>query len=436
MNAEQAERYVLGALLVSDRALPVLRLEEALRPEHFRTPATRAVYSAMVALADSGDGYDPGLLRDQLSGDRDALAVLDALPAPPAAGRVRQYARTVRKAALGRGVADVARRALGDLDAGEREPGDILAAAEAGLLTLGQDSAAKQARRAGDVMAAEIDRLHRLSLEGVELTGVPSGFAALDELTGGFQPGQLVLVAARPSMGKSAFALNIADHAASTGVGVGLWTLEMSEGEVTQRLIAAEARVDATRLRKGRVREAEWPKIMAAGQRASNQPMWVDDTTDLSVSDLRAKARRIHAKNPLGLVVVDYVQLMRSTLGGGRSEQEQLTEISRGLKVLAGELQVPVVALAQLSRALESRGNSLDSKRPLLSDLRGSGSLEQDADIVLMLFRPEYYERDVDEHAGRAEAILRKHRNGSLDTVHLRFDGPYMRFLDAPQERP
>jgi replicative DNA helicase len=281
------------------------------------------------------------------------------------------------------------------------------------------------------ILHDEIDKLEELSKTDIGLTGTPSGFADLDSLTGGFQPGNLIVLAARPSMGKSAAATNIAEYAAvEAGVPVALFSLEMSETELAHRFLASQARVSSDDLRKGRVRAEKWPKVLKAVEKLARAPIFVDDSSDMSVLELRAKSRRLAARHGLGLVVVDYLQLMRPEGRPDSSRVEQIGQISRGLKILARELDVPVIAVSQLSRAVESRNPPI----PMLSDLRESGSIEQDADVVMFIYRDEYYNRE-SERLGEADMIVAKHRNGPIGEVALTFLPKYPKFANLYRDR-
>jgi replicative DNA helicase len=280
-----------------------------------------------------------------------------------------------------------------------------------------------------------------LSVQKSPLTGTPSGFTDVDGRTGGFQRGNLIVVAARPSMGKSAFVANVAENAA-LGVGhpehrahpVVLFSLEMSESELAQRFVASQAHIPGEELRRGRVAEHKWPKILQACRRLSEAPLYVDDSSDIGVLEVRAKARRLHHQleheGGLGLIIVDYLQLMRHE-GRVENRVEQVSQISRGLKGLARELNVPVVAVSQLSRAVEQRGGD---KRPMLSDLRDSGAIEQDSDLVMFLYREEYYQPD-SERPGEADLIIAKHRNGPVGDVVLTFQKQYPKFMNYASQR-
>jgi len=285
-----------------------------------------------------------------------------------------------------------------------------------------------------------MERIEAVSRDGNTVTGVASGFRDLDEMTTGFQPGDLVIVAARPSMGKTAFTLNIAQHAAiEHNVGVAFFSLEMSKDSLVTRMLTSEARIDAQTLRKGRLRDDDFPRLARAAGILSHAPVYIDDTPGISVLEMRAKARRLKADTGIGLVVVDYLQLMTSP-GAAENRQQEVSQISRGLKALAKELSVPVVALSQLSRAVDQRSGA-ERGRPVLSDLRESGAIEQDADLIMFLFREEVYaERENGQLKdpsveGKAEVIIGKQRNGPIGSVNLFFHKQYTRFENATERQ-
>jgi replicative DNA helicase len=276
-----------------------------------------------------------------------------------------------------------------------------------------------------------MERIEKLHQQGKTITGVPSGFKDLDEMTSGFQPSDLIIVAARPSMGKTAFCLNIAAHAAENHGGVAFFSLEMSKESLVQRLLCAEARVDSQRVRRGTLSDSDFTALARAAGVLSSCPIWIDDTPALTLLEMRAKARRLRLENEVGLVVVDYLQLMRSPSYAENRVQE-ISDISRSLKALAKELMVPVIALSQLSRAPEQRGGE---RKPILSDLRDSGAIEQDADLVLFIHRPEMYEGPVDKEGnsleGKSELLVAKHRNGPTGSIDLHFHKQYTRFAST-----
>jgi replicative DNA helicase len=278
-----------------------------------------------------------------------------------------------------------------------------------------------------ELLRESFERITALYESGSDVTGTPCGFRDLDRLTSGFQPGNLVIVAARPSMGKSAFGLCIAANlAVRQGVPVAVFTLEMSKAEVTQRLMCSEAKVESQRLRTGRLAQEDWPRLTAACDKLAKAPVFVDDTGSVTMMEIRSKARRLKSKHPkLGLIVIDYLQLMTSGTTVENRVQE-VSQISRNLKLLARDLDIPILAMSQLSRAVEQRHD----KRPILSDLRESGSIEQDADLVAFLYRDDYYHGEESDQQGIAEVIVSKHRNGPTDTVKLAFQKRYTKFAD------
>ena len=435
----EAEQSVLGAVLLSDRAMYRLVIDDGLRPEHFYRDRHRAIYSAMLALYDRSEPVDAitvtehlrtsGELED-IGGPSTVQALVGAVDSP---GNVRHYASIVRDNALLRRLLNTAYEIQANVHGREGAPRDLVEWAEKAMLEVGQDDRQKDFQRIDDVLHRELEKLHKLSEGGQSMTGTPSGFKDLDEITGGFQPGNLIVLAARPSMGKSALVTNIAENAAlDHGRPVALFSLEMSEAELSQRFLASQAKIKGEDLRKGRLSETKWPKILAASEKLSRAPLFVDDSSDVGIMEVRAKARRLHSQTPggLGLIIVDYLQLMRAD-ERVESRVQQVGQMSRGLKILARELDVPVIALSQLSRAVEQRGGE---KIPILSDLRESGNLEQDADAVIFIYREEYYEQD-SEREGEADLIIAKHRNGPIGRVVLTFHKEYPKFMNFAGER-
>jgi replicative DNA helicase len=434
----EAEQSVLGAILLADTTLYGLVINEGLKPEHFYREQHAAIYRAMLALYQESRELDVLTVTEQLrqTGKLDEVggpAMVDALAgAAPAAGNVREYARIVHSNALLRRLLSTTQQIQANVYNHEAPARELVEWAERDILEVAHDDRQKDFRAVGEVLHDEIDKLHRLSIQQTALTGTPSGFKDLDEITGGFQPGNLVILAARPSMGKSALVTNIAENAAlEHGKPVALFSLEMSEAELAQRFVASQARIKGEELRKGRVAENRWPKILQACQRLADAPLYVDDSSDVGILELRAKARRLHQQSEggLGLIIVDYLQLMRPD-GRVENRVEQVGQISRGLKILARELEVPVIALSQLSRAVEQRHD----KKPILSDLRESGQIEQDADLVMFIFREEYYDKE-SEREGEADIIIAKHRNGGLGDVVLTFQKEYPKFMNFAGDR-
>ena len=428
----EAEQSVLGAVLLSDTALPALIIDERLQPEDFYREAHGLIFQAMLDLHTVGEPVDALTLVEHLKqagllenvGGRAAVDLLAG--SVPAVGNVRQYARIVRENAMLRRLLRASYEIQARVHSHEAPPRELVDLAERSILEVAHDDRRKDFRAIHDLLSAELDKLEQLSAHGTSITGTPSGFEDLDRITGGFQPGNLIILAARPGMGKSALMANFAEHAALTGKeAVALFSLEMSEGELAQRFIASQASIKGDDLRKGKVPQTRWAKILAASNRLAESALFVDDSSDLSVLDVRAKTRRLAQQQAdgLGLVLIDYLQLMRAT-GQTDNRAEQVGQISRGLKTLARELEVPVIALSQLNRGVEQRAD----KRPMLSDLRESGAIEQDADLVMFIYRDEYYDED-SEDEGMAEVHIAKHRNGGLGTVKLTFQAEYPRFM-------
>ena len=434
----EAEQSVLGAILLTDRPMYALVIEEGLRPEDFYRDRHRLIYEAMLALYNDSEPVDVLTVTDRLrqSGKLDeaggAPAVDELAALVPAAAHARRFAQIVRENALLRRLQTASYEIQSQVFSHAAAPRELVEQAEKAMLEVSRDDRQQDFRAIEDVLHDEIDKLHRLSLEHTSLTGTPSGFKDLDEITGGFQPGNLVIIAARPAMGKSSLVANIAENASiEHGKAVALFSLEMSEAELAQRFVASQARIKGEELRKGRVAENRWPKILAASQRLAAAPLWIDDSSDIGMLEIRAKARRLHSQAPegLGLIIVDYLQLLRTDTRYD-SRVTAVGELSRGLKILARELNVPVIALSQLSRAVESRS----PKIPQLSDLRESGNVEQDADLVVFIYREEYYEQD-SERIGEADLIISKHRNGAVGTVTLTFQKEYPKFMNYAGER-
>jgi replicative DNA helicase len=426
----EAEESVLGAMLLSPGAIGAV--SEIVDAGDFYRDSHGAIFRTALTLYAKGEPVDAITLIDALEerseleavGGRSRVHELAALV--PATANAAHYARIVRETATLRGLirvgGEIAR--LGWDRPGETP--DLVDRAEQIMFELSQQRVSSEFSHIETLLKESFERITALYEAGAEITGVPSGYRDLDRVTSGFQPGNLIIVAARPSMGKSALALCMA---ANLGVRhetpVALFTLEMSKAEVTQRLLCSEAKVESQRLRSGRLAADDWPRLVAAGDKLMKAPIYVDDTGSITMMELRSKARRLKSKLPtLGLIVVDYLQLMTSG-SSAESRVQEVSQISRQLKVLARDLELPIVALSQLSRAVEQRHD----KRPILSDLRESGSIEQDADIVAFVYRDEYYNEESDQQ-GLAELIVAKHRNGPTDAVKLSFLKRYAKFAD------
>jgi replicative DNA helicase len=442
----EAEEAVLGALMVSEAAFNPVFVDIRLRTEDFYRDRHRLVFEAIRRLDERGEAIDAltvtEILRQtgELESAGGAAAVAELASTVPAPGNAGHYARIVQQNALLRKLLHASHQIQQSVHGREGEPRQLAERAEQMLFKVAHEEQAEDFHLLKHILETEVDRLEALAMGRAEVTGTPSGFVDLDAITGGFQPGNLVIIAARPAMGKSGLVANIAEHVAiKENRPVAFFSLEMSEAELAQRLIAKRSRIPSDRLRKGKVSERDWAKVLRVCNELENAPLWIDESSDLSLLDLRAKARRLHAQERsngnggLGLIILDYIQLMRPD-DPRVNRVEQVGQMSRGLKILARELKVPVIALSQLSRAPEQRTGR--DKRPILSDLRESGNLEQDADLVCFIYREDYYKNfdesvDEEERArleGIAELIVRKNRNGPVDTVQLAFQDKFASF--------
>ena len=423
---------MLGSILVQDRWLDEITIEVHLRPDDFYRERHGAIYAAMVALRDKSEPVDALTVCDELTrngriADVGGEEYVHALPLEvPLASNAPHYARIVKQHARLRALLGAAQQIQEDVLSHAGGPEEVFESAEGALFKIAMDDDSSAVKSIAEVLHVELDRLEQVSKVGMEISGTPTGFKDLDLLTGGFQPGNLIIIAARPSMGKSALVTNIAENAAvKYGKAVALFSLEMSEVELAQRFIASQAKINGDDLRKGRISDNRWPKILRATEALASSPLYVDDSSDLGIHEMRAKARRLHLKEKLGLVIVDYLQLMRPE-DPRQGRVEQIGQISRGLKILARDLQVPVIGVSQLSRAVESRPD----KEPILSDLRESGQIEQDADVVIFVYRDEYYNPETTERPGEADLIIAKHRNGPVGKVSLAFLSKHPKFAD------
>src|SRR3954447_16938862 len=436
-----AEESVLGAMLVFEPAITKGIDEVKLKGTDFYLDRNRVIFQAIYDLYEASNPVDELTVTEALTqhnqidgaGGKDYVSELP--PRVPAAGNAKHYATIVQDNALLRRLLEAGQEIQSWVNDRDGEPHLLSEKAEILLFEVAHSEQASDFREVKEILSDELDRLEKLATGESELTGTPSGFRDLDNITGGFQPGNLIIVAARPSMGKSALVVNMAENISMKhGLPVAFFSLEMSEVELAQRFIACRSRIPGDRLRKGKVSQRDWPKVVRACGELENAPLWIDDSSDLGMLDLRAKARRLHAQEQsrggLGAVIVDYLQLMRADdLRANRVEQ--VGRMSRGLKIMARELNVPVIALSQLSRAVEQRHD----KKPILSDLRESGQIEQDADLVMFIYRDEYYEKDESESQGLADILIAKHRNGGLGDVTLTFRKEYPKFLNYAGDR-
>ncbi|HMB92116.1 MAG TPA: replicative DNA helicase [Rhodothermales bacterium] len=436
-QATDVEQSVLGAMLIEREAIP--RAIEILSADAFYTGKHQKIYTAMLSLFERGNPVDLITLSDELKrrGELDdvggAYYLTELTTQVASAANVEYHARIIAEKSLLRKLIETMTGLVGQAYDPSADAFELLDEAEGDIFRISETNLRKAATSMNEVLKDTLAHLESIHGREGGITGVPSGFSRLDEMTGGWQKSDLIIIAARPSMGKTAFSLAAARNAAlhpEHATGVAIFSLEMSSQQLAQRLLTSEARVNAQAARTGRLSEDDWPRLARAAGRLSAAPIFIDDTPGLGILELRAKCRRLKAEHDIGLVIVDYLQLMHGTVGGRNSNREQeIAQISRSLKSLAKELNVPVVALSQLSRAVETRGGD---KRPQLSDLRESGSIEQDADVVAFIYRAERYGITVDENGnsteGLGEIIIGKQRNGPIGDVTLAFVHQFARF--------
>jgi replicative DNA helicase len=444
--SNEAEQAVLGAMLLDQDA--ALKAAEFLDDTMFYREGHRLLFRAMIALTERGDVIDPVTLRDELArrGDLDRAGGIEyvstLIDVVPTAANVEYHARIVRDKAVLRRLVEAATGIIQDVYEGHTAAGEVLDNAEHRVFQVAQFRRAEEFTRIKELIWPTMERIEQLQAGAGSVTGVPSGFTDLDRLTAGFQRADLIILAGRPSMGKTAFALNVVQHAAiEHNVKVAIFSLEMSKDALVQRLLCSEGLVDAQRLRRGQLRDDDYPRLARAAGLLGQAPIWIDDSASLTPLAMRSKARRLKAEHDIGLVIVDYLQLMQGP-SDSENRQQEISYISRSLKALAKELDIPVVALSQLSRAPEQRGG--EHRRPQLSDLRESGAIEQDADVVCFIYRQEFYDGPVDPKTnesieGVAEVILGKQRNGPTGTAKLYFKKEFTRFdnytsREAPPE--
>jgi replicative DNA helicase len=429
--SQEAEQAVLGAMLLDQDA--ALRAAELVDDSMFYREAHRRLFRAMLALTEQRTVIDHITLRDELvrRGELEGAGGLEYLAelvdTVPTAANIEFHAKIVKDKAILRRLIETSTGIITEAYDGHSTANDLLDSAEAKIFQISQQRGNEGFTRIKEMLWPTMERIETLQRSGKAITGVPSGFTDLDEMTSGFQPSELIIVAARPSMGKTAFCLNVATQAAVDGFGVAVFSLEMSKEALVQRMLCAEARVDSQAVRRGALRDPDFTRLARAAGILQSCPVWIDDTPSLSLLEMRSKARRLKVENDVRMVVVDYLQLMRSPEYAENRVQE-VSDISRSLKGLARELNIPVIALSQLSRASEQRGGE---RRPILSDLRDSGAIEQDADVVLFIHRPEMYQKEDSEGnslEGMAEVIVGKHRNGPTGLVNLYFHKHFTRF--------
>ncbi len=436
-QAVPLEEAVLGALLLEKDALLVVL--DILRPPSFYVEAHQLIYAAIIKLFEKSLPVDLLTVTEALrsSGDLDKVGgpykIVELTNRVSSSANIEYHARIIAQKHIQRELIRVSSGIIKEAYDDGVDVFDMLNNAEKGLFEITQDNLNRSYQPMGSVAAQLLKQLEGLKVKEDGLTGVPTGFIDLDKLTSGWQSSDLIIIAARPGMGKTSFVLSITKNAAKDfKKPVALFSLEMSNVQLVQRLVSMEAEVPGSKLRNGQLDAAEWKRLHKAIEDLSEVPIYLDDTPAINIFELRAKCRRLKMKHDIQLVIIDYLQLMSGAPEGGKSSgnrEQEISSISRALKGMAKELNIPVIALSQLSRAVETRGGS---KRPQLSDLRESGAIEQDADIVSFIYRPEYYQILEDEEGNSvknmAEVIIAKHRNGALETVKLEFTSQFARF--------
>jgi replicative DNA helicase len=425
----EAEQAVLGAILLDPDAL-MTALEILDADDFYRTTHTK-IFQAMVRLSERREPVDIVTLTAELQAQEileevGGVAYLTQLSnSVPTAANVDHYAKIVHEKAVARRLIHVATQIASTGYQAGSDVSDLLDEAERKIFSLSQERNTKGFTHIKDVLLDTFERIEKLYANKGAVTGIPSGYPDLDRMLSGFQKSDLIIVAARPSVGKTAFALNIAQNVAVRArQPVAIFSLEMSKEQLVQRILCAEGNLDANRMRTGFLEDEDWPKLSMAVGTLSEAPIFIDDTPGITVSEIRSKCRRLQAEHGLGMILIDYLQLIQGRPGKAENRQQEISEISRTLKGLARELDVPVIALSQLSRSVEQRHD----KRPMLSDIRESGSIEQDADVVAFLYREDYYDKD-SEKKNIIEIIIAKQRNGPTGTVELVFLKNFNKFV-------
>ncbi|MCA0993160.1 replicative DNA helicase [Bacillus hwajinpoensis] len=425
----EAEQAVIGAVFLEIDALTTAT--EVLQPEDFYRAAHQKIFSVMIDLSEKGEPVDLVTVTSELQ-DLKILEEIggvsylsDLANSVPTAANVEYYSKIVEEKSILRRLIRAATDIASDGYAKENEIENLLSEAEKSIMEVSQRKNTGAFISIKDVLVTAYDNIETLQNNTEDITGIPTGFSELDRMTAGFQRNDLIIVAARPSVGKTAFALNIAQNVATkTDENVAIFSLEMGAEQLVMRMLCAEGNIDAQRLRTGGLTGDDWQKLTMAMGSLSNAGIYIDDTPGIRVGDIRAKCRRLKQEKGLGMILIDYMQLIRGN-GSGENRQQEVSEISRSLKGIARELEVPLISLSQLSRGVESR----QDKRPMMSDIRESGSIEQDADIVAFLYRDDYYDKE-SENKNIIEIIIAKQRNGPVGTVELAFVKEYNKFVN------
>lgn len=426
----EAEQSVIGAVFLEPQAL--ITASEIVIADDFYHIAHQKIFQTMLNLSDQGKAIDLVTVTEELSAKKEledigGLSYITELAnAVPTAANIAHYAKIVEEKAILRRLIRVASKIADDGYTREDEVEVLLAEAEKKMLEVSNRKNAGDFKHVKDVLVQTFDNIEQLQSRDGDVTGIPTGFRDLDKMTAGFQRNDLIIVAARPSVGKTAFALNVAQSVAvKARENVAIFSLEMGADQLVMRMLCAEGNIDAQRLRTGALETEDWSKLTMAMGSLSNSGIYIDDSPGVRMTDIRAKCRRLAKESGLGMILIDYLQLILGSGKPGENRQQEVSEISRSLKGLARELKVPVIALSQLSRGVEQR----QDKRPMMSDLRESGSIEQDADIVAFLYRDDYYDKE-SESKDIIEIIIAKQRNGPTGTVSLAFRKEYNKFLN------
>ncbi|WLR50842.1 replicative DNA helicase [Bacillus tianshenii] len=426
----EAEQAVLGAIFLEPSAMT--NASESLIPEDFYRVAHQKIFEVMLDIAERGEPVDLVTVTSELSNrkileEAGGVSYLSELAdSVPTAANIEYYAKIVEEKSTLRRLIRTATNIVSDSYARDDDIDALLNDAEKHILEVAQRKNTSAFQSIKDILVDAYDNIEMLHNRKGDITGIPTGFVDLDHMTAGFQRNDFIIVAARPSVGKTAFALNIAQNVATkTDENVAIFSLEMGAQQLVMRMLCAEGNIDAQALRTGKMDEKDWEKLTMAMGSLANAGIYIDDTPGIRVGDIRAKCRRLKQENGIGMILIDYLQLIQGSGRGGENRQQEVSEISRSLKALAREMEVPVIALSQLSRGVESR----QDKRPMMSDIRESGSIEQDADIVAFLYREDYYDKE-SEAQNIIEIIIAKQRNGPVGTVELAFLKEYNKFVN------
>jgi len=426
----EAEMSILGGILVDNEAIN--RALEILTPEDLYRESHRKIMRAMIELNEKGEPCDlitmTTILKkkgelEEVGGGAYLATLVDFVPM---AANIYYYCKIVKEKCITRKLISAATDIVSKGFEDKVDVEELLDAAQKVIFDISENKIRPAYYQVKDILKDTIKNIEALYEQKEAVTGVPSGYTDLDKITAGFHGGELIIIAGRPAMGKTSFAINVAEYAAidaSKPFPAAVFSLEMPKEQLVERLLCSLARVDLSRLRTGHLMENDWPKLLKAAGRLHDSKIFIDDTPSISVMELRSKARRLKAEHDIGIIVIDYLQLMRAG-PNPESRQQEISEISRSLKALAKELSIPVIALSQLNRSLEQRTD----KRPMMSDLRESGAIEQDSDIIMFVYRGEVYEKENEDLKGKAEIIIGKHRAGPTGTVHLAFRGEFTRF--------